>query len=96
MAFSSNLAAVERAKRMTHATLFLETVMEDVTAQPYANLLALNGNQVVDGATLLRSAFAADLSVFQASVDVIQVRAVLTDLGSGESIGDVTMLRVRR
>jgi prepilin-type N-terminal cleavage/methylation domain-containing protein len=94
-AFSSNRLAVNQAKRLTTGTIFLETVMEDVTAQDYDNLLALNGNRILDGPALARSEFAVDLTVFNTAVDLIQVTAALTDLDSGRELGRVATMRRR-
>lgn len=93
---ASSVTVVNDAKRMNQAAVFLETVMEDVAAQPYANLLALDGNHITDGANAASSSYAADLAVFQAAADLIQVEAQLTDLRSGRELGRVTTLRARR
>ena len=95
-AFAANLRAVETAERLTGGALFMETVMEDVWAQDYANLLALNGNRILDDVDLASSNFAADLTVFQAGADRIQIRCVLTDLVTNEELGRVTSVRVDR
>lgn len=93
--FSSNLAAVDRAKRMTTGSQFLETVMEDLAAQPYENLLALNGNTIFDGELLVSSDFSVGLNVFEAGVGLVQVQAVLTDLGSQRRLGEVNAIRAQ-
>ncbi|MCY2959632.1 MAG: hypothetical protein NTY35_05640 [Planctomycetota bacterium] len=93
---ASSVTVVNDARRMNRAAVFLETVMEDVAAQPYANLLALDGNQITDGVTGASSSYSAELTVFQAAADLIQVEAQLTDLRSGREIGRVTTLRARR
>ena len=95
-AFTSSLSAVESARRLDQGTLFLETVLEDLSAQPYANLLALNGNQIFDGATLADSAFTVNLTIFLAQVDLLQVDALLTDRRTNRVVGRITVLRSRR
>jgi len=95
-AFSSNLIATEEAKRLTDGGLFLETVTEDVLAQDFDNLLALNGNQILDGANLASSEYRVDLTVFLAGIDLIQIQAVLTDLQSDHEIGRMGTLRRRQ
>lgn len=95
-AFSSSLHAVENARRLDQGTVFLETIMEDLSAQPYANLLALNGNQFFNGTTLAASPFTVDLTVFLSQVDLLQVEALLTDTRSNRVVGRVTVLRSRR
>ncbi len=93
---ASSVTVVNDAKRMNQAAVFLETVMEDVAAQPYANLLALDGNEITDGADAATSNYSAELTVFQAAADLIQVEAQMNDLRSGREIGRVTTLRARR
>jgi Tfp pilus assembly protein PilV len=95
-ALASSITAVNEAQRTNRAAMFLETVMEDVVAQPYANLLALDGNQLTDATTADTSNFRVGMTVFQAAADLIQVDAVLTDLRSGREVGRVTTLRARR
>lgn len=93
---ASSVRVVNDAKRMNSAAVFLETVMEDVAAQPYANLLALDGNDITDGDDDDSSNYSAELTVFQAAVDLIQIEAVLTDTRADREIGRVTTLRARR
>ena len=95
-AFLTNISAVSSAQRRSRATLFLETVLEDLSAQDYDNLAAFDGNQVFDQATLARSNYTVDLTVFLAAVDLMQVRAVLTDRRTNLEVGRVTTLRSRR
>lgn len=92
-AFSGNLRAVDQATRMTSGTVLLETVLEDLSAQSFEATLALNGNQFFDGPDAASSEFGVDLTVFQAEVDLLQIRAVLTDLQTGREVGRVTTLR---
>lgn len=94
--FSGSLAAVDRAQQLQDARSHLQTVLEDVAAQPFDNLLALNGNQVLSGASASSSAFVTDLTVFQAQVDLLQIRAVTRDQSTGQQIASVTTLRSRR
>ncbi len=95
-AFSSSLNAVGQAKRTTNAAIFLETTMEDISAQPYANLLTLNGNQVFDRTDAADSEYSIRLSVFQAELELIQIRAIVTDLDTNREMGRVTALRSSR
>lgn len=95
-AFASSLSAVHSSQRTTQATVFLESVMEDLSAQTYDNLPAFNGNRIFDQATANRSNYAVDLTVFLASVDLQQIQATLTDLRTNREIGRLTTLRSRR
>jgi len=91
--FSSNLRTTLQAREMTSGSIFLETILEDVESQPYGNLLALNGNQFFDATNVNDSQFAVTLTVFLTSIDLLQVRAVLTDLRTGREVGRVTTMR---
>jgi len=93
---ASSVTVVNDAKRTNQAAVFLETVMEDVAAQPYTSLLALDGNEITDGNDVDSSKYTADLTVFQAAADLIQVEVQLNDLRSGREIGRATTLRARR
>ena len=95
-AFSSSLGAVGQARDTTNAAIFLEPTLEDVTTQPYDNLLSLNGNRLFDGTDAGDSQFAIDRAVFLTEVDLVQMRAVVGDLRTGDEIGRATTLRSRR
>lgn len=95
-AFSSSLAAVDRAKRMGRAAVFLETVMEDLSAQPYDDLPAFNGNRMFDHTSAADSQFSVGLSVFQSRVDLMQIDATVTDIARDEVVGGASTLRSRR
>ena len=95
-AFSTSMKTTEQARRTTSAAVFLETTMEDLSAQPYENLLALNGNQIFDVTDATDSNYRIDLTVFLAEVNLLQVRAVVTDLRRGREIGRLTSLRANR
>lgn len=95
-AFASSLTAVHSSQRTSQATVFLETVMEDLSAQTYDNLPAFNGNRIYDQGTANRSNYAVDLTVFLASIDLQQVRARLVDLRTNREIGRLTTFRSRR
>ncbi len=95
-AFSASLIGMQRARRMTEASVFLESVMENVAAQDFENLLALNGNDFFDNNDATDSQFSTRLVVFLAQVDLLQIRATLTDLRTGEQSATLTTLRSRR
>jgi type II secretory pathway pseudopilin PulG len=95
-AFTSTLRATEQARRTTSASIFLEATLESVSAQPYQNLLSLNGNQVFDVNDAGDSNYRTDISAFLADVNLIQVTTVLTDLRSGRVLGRVNTLRANR
>lgn len=96
MTIRTNLFAVGSAERMARATLFLETTMESLSAQPFDNLLVMNGDRLFDAADEGASNYAADLAVFPAAVDMLQLRVVLSDLQRGREIARVTTFRSRR
>lgn len=95
-AFISNLSAARGAQRVGRATLFLETVMQDLSAQPYDALLAFDGNRIFDGADEAHSDCSATLSVFQAGVGLLQLRVLVTDLRSDRELGRLTTYRCER
>ncbi|MCB9916752.1 MAG: hypothetical protein H6828_16650 [Planctomycetes bacterium] len=94
--FSIDLGSLGRAKRLTAGTALLQTVVEDLSAQSYDNLLALNGDQFFDGADADSSEYSVTLATFEADVDLLQVRAVLTDLDTGRELGRIVTQRSRR
>lgn len=91
-----SISVVNDAQRMNRASIFLETVMEDLAGQPYANLLAFDGNRINERATAAASMYAVELTVFQAAVDLVQVQAVLRDQRTNRELGRATTLRSRR
>jgi hypothetical protein len=95
-ALLSSLSAVASAQRTSRATVFMETVMEDLAAQPYDNLLTFNGNTVFDQATLAGSNYTANISVFPVAVNLRQVDVILNDRRGNREIGRVTTLRCSR
>lgn len=95
-AFSSSLKTTEQARRTTSAAVFLETTMEDVSAQAYPNLLALNGNQIFDVTDATDSNYRVDLIVFLAELNLLQVRAVVIDLERGREVGRLSAQRSNR
>ena len=95
-AFSSSLSSVTSSQRRTRGTVFLQTVMENLGAQPYDNLLSFNGNRVYDQNTLAVSNYYVDVTVFNAATDLEQVQTVLRDKRTDREIGRVTTLRSKR
>jgi hypothetical protein len=95
-AFGSSVGTVNSARRTSRASLFLETVMEDISAQGYDNLLAFNGNHVYDKANAAVSDFQADLTVTQTAVGLRRVDAVVFDLRNNRELGHVVTLRAQR
>ena len=95
-AFSASMRAVQQARKMTQAAAFLETVMENVASQPYANLAALNGNQLFDHTNAVDSQYSVTLAVFANQVNLMQVRATLVDVSTNREIARLTTLRSNR
>lgn len=92
-AFSSNLKAVGMAKSLTGGGIFLETVHEDLMGQSFHNLLSLSGNQIFDGETPEASQYRVDLDVFLVAPGLIQVRAGMVSLQSGDELARIVFLR---
>jgi Tfp pilus assembly protein PilV len=95
-AFTSTINATRSAQSRSRGTVFLDTVMEDMSAQSYSGLLAFNGNKVYDGPTVARSNYSVDITSFLGAVDLIQVQGVLKELRTNREIGRVTSLRTNR
>jgi hypothetical protein len=94
--FGTNYGAVQRAKDMNRAAVFLEETMDGLQSVPYANLAALDGNVFLDQATTSASRFRIDLSVTQVAVDLLEVRAVITDRRNEQVLTRVITYRSRR
>jgi len=95
-AFSETVGGARAARRLTSGVLFLETVSENVGAQAPANLLALHGNQTLDGPDAAHSAYRVDISVFEVEPELVQVELALVDLSSGNRLGAVATQRSLR
>lgn len=95
-AFLSNLAAARSAQRTSRGAVFLQTVMQDLSAQSYDALPAFNGNHIFDRVDEARSNYSVTLTVFQAAVGLEQVQAVLTDLRTDTEIGKIVTFRSQR
>lgn len=95
-AFLSNFSAMRTAEGLSSGTIFLETVLENLSLQEYDDLLAFHGNTLFDGADQARSSYGVELTVFESEVGLMQIGAVLRDLGTGRELGRVTTLRSTR
>ena len=95
-AFSTSLSASARAERMTAGGIFLDTVLENVSAQVYDNLLSFDGTRVFQNTNANDSNFAVDLTVFAVEVDLLQVTSELIDLRTGRRVVRISTLRSRR
>ena len=94
--FNAALKATSRARDTEAAAMFLETTIENVLAQPYANLPTLNGNQIFDGTNAADSRFQIDIAVFEVEVNLLQVRAIVMDLESDRVIGRLSTQKSNR
>ncbi len=94
-AFLTSLKGVHSARQNTRASVFLQTVLEDVSAQPYDTLPTFNGNHFYDQAAQAQSKYSVTLNVFLTAVDLQQITAVLTDLKTNKVIGRVSTYRSR-
>ena len=95
-AFMSSVSSARTAQRRSMGTVFLQTVMEDLAAQPYDNLLAFNGNTIFDQPTAAASNYSVVITVFVAAVDIQQIQCVMTDRRTNREIGRVSTMRSRR
>jgi prepilin-type N-terminal cleavage/methylation domain-containing protein len=94
--FSTSLTSAQSAQRQSEAAVFLSMVMENLGAQEYGGLLVFNGDRLFDGADLAHSRYVADLEVFQASLGLIQINVLVSDLDSGEPLTRLVTLRADR
>ncbi len=94
--FLSSISATSHAKHQSEAMVFMQTVMEDLSAQPFANLAAFNGDRVFNNGTEARSRMVADITVFAAAAGLQQVTVVVRDLNIGTEYGRVATLRADR
>jgi prepilin-type N-terminal cleavage/methylation domain-containing protein len=95
-AFSGNLRAVDESRKLSDAATFLRTTMENVSAQPYVNLLALDGTDVFENTDEGDSNFRIGLTAFLAEVDLVQVEARVIDNATGHVLGTTALLRSSR
>jgi len=95
-ALIGSLHGARQARETSTASVFLQTVMEDLSAQPWANLPTFNGDQIYDQPTPARSRYRVDLSVFTTSVDLLQIRAIVRDTRTNRELGRLTTLKERR
>ena len=91
--FYSSLSAVGHARKMTSSSIFLETTMEDLSAQPYESVLALNGAQFFSGTDANDSQYRIDLATFLIDIRLLQVQAVVLDLGTDREVCRLSSLR---
>jgi len=91
--FFGNMKAVSQARSLSSATLFLETVREDLLAQSYADLLSLNGNSFFENGNINQSRYRADVTVFQADIGLLQVRVSLVDMQTDAEIARLVTAR---
>jgi len=95
-AFLTSAQAVHSAKGSSRGTVFLQSVMEDLAAQPYDALPSFNGNRIFDRDTQRASNWSVDLAVYPSGVDLEQVDATLFDLRTARVIAQLSTLRSRR
>lgn len=95
-AFGSSVKTVNSARLTSRASVFVETVMEDLSAQDYDNLLTFNGNDVFDNATAARSELGARITVTQAAVGIRRIDVIVRELRTNQVLGRVATLRVDR
>ena len=95
-AFSSNVGAVNRSKAITSASIFVEATLENLDAQNVDALLAMNGDRLFDAEDADSSSYGADLTVFLAAANLVQVEVDLVDLRSERPMGKIVVLKARR
>lgn len=91
--FFGNMKAIGTAKSITSGAIFLESVQENISAQPYQNLLALNSNAIFDDGVEATSQYRADITTFQSGIGIIQISVSLVDLRSDVVLGRLVTVR---
>jgi hypothetical protein len=92
-AFLGSLRGVGSSARLDAAAAYVATVLEDLSAQPYDQLLTFNGNTLYDQANAADSNFEVELTAFVADIGLIQIDARLRDRQTGRALGCFTTLR---
>ena len=92
-AFTSTMKGMRHADATTRASIFLQSTMEDLSAQSYAALLAMNGNTFYDDGVEADSNYEIDLAVFQSAVGLLQVSVSLSVVGDDRELARITTLR---
>ncbi len=96
MAFVGNLKTAGHARDLTESGIFLETVLEDISAVAYDNLLVLDGNQIFDNTDETDSRFRVDIEADLQEVDLILLRTSLVELSTGRRLVRLATLRCNR
>jgi type II secretory pathway component PulJ len=84
--FAMSLKATDQAHNTTDAAVYLETAMEDLSAQPFKQVLSLHGETIFDGEDLDSSHYSIGLEVFLVEVDLLQINALVTELATGRVV----------
>jgi prepilin-type N-terminal cleavage/methylation domain-containing protein len=95
-AFLNTAQAVQSAKGVSRATVFLQSVMDGLEAQSYDALPSFHGNRIFNRDTQQVSNWSVDLAVFPAGIDLEQLDATLVDLRTGRVLARISTLRSRR
>ena len=95
-AFLGTAGAVQNARGMGRGTVFLESVMKDLDAQPFDALPGFHGNRIFNRDTAQASNMSVDLAVYPVGVDLLQVDATLVDLRMGQAFAQLSTFRSRR
>jgi len=91
-----NLGTVSKARDMEAATHFMEETLDSLSAQPYDNLLVLNGNTFYSQATAAQSLYRINLTVAQNELDLLTITAQLLDNRTGDALTRIVLYRSRR
>lgn len=91
-----NLGAVSKARDMEAATHFVEETLDSLSAQPYDNVLVMNGNTFFSQATAAQSLYRINLTVAQNELDLLTITAQLIDNRSGDPLSRFVIYRSRR
>jgi hypothetical protein len=94
-AYGSTIRSSESARGTSAAAVFLESTFENLQAQGFDALLAMNGNRFFNGADEAHSSMAIDLVAFTAGVNLLQYETTLVDLRTDRTIGRLATLRSR-
>jgi hypothetical protein len=93
-AMGENVESTTMSRELVRGAVFLESVEEDLEALSSAEMLAMNGQRVFSRANNWADArYRVEITVFYATVNLLQVELRLVDQVSGRAVAAVHTMR---